>query len=443
MRIRSPRPVTPPPGSAPEHAQQTPAPAADDDAPDSSAEVDWPGSQLLDDPVLARVLFHVWNGDPGVVVASPPGAGKTRLVILLALALAHRAGLRVGIAAQTRAQALEIAARLSGRTDRAVLMWKKDLPAPGSGTLPVVPSRDVHWPGRAGGIIVGVTDRWLYGDPYRLGADVMIVDEAWQCTFAHLGALGALATQIVCVGDPGQIAPVVNAPTDRWAGSPTAPNLPAPQALMAAHPDAIGVVQLEHTWRLGPATTALVQPIFYPQLPFGSRRPPEQLVTCAGTALPELARRPVAASGGPTDPRLIDHCADRARELLTTTLVTDHTRRPLTAEDLAVVVPHVSQASAVEAALADVPGVLVGTANALQGLERSAVVVLHSLAGYRDPTPFGMDPGRACVMLSRHRAHATVVYDTTTPDAVTHAEPGRDQALNHRLITALSTLPAA
>lgn len=98
----------------------------------------WPGSGIVADPITARVLFSVWSGDPAVVVPSPPGAGKTRLLALLAAAVAHRADLRVGIAAQTREQAVEIARRLGTLTDRAALMWKATPPAPDSGDTPVV-----------------------------------------------------------------------------------------------------------------------------------------------------------------------------------------------------------------------------------------------------------------------------------------------------------------
>jgi hypothetical protein len=38
----------------------------------------------MDDPTTAGVLHSAWSGDPAVVVPSPPGAGKTRLVALLA-----------------------------------------------------------------------------------------------------------------------------------------------------------------------------------------------------------------------------------------------------------------------------------------------------------------------------------------------------------------------
>ena len=59
------------------------------------------------------MLHSAWSGDPAVVVPSPPGAGKTRLVALLAATLSDRARLRVGIAAQTRDQAVELARSLS------------------------------------------------------------------------------------------------------------------------------------------------------------------------------------------------------------------------------------------------------------------------------------------------------------------------------------------
>src|SRR3546814_9257391 len=60
------------------------------------------------------------------IVPSPPGAGKTRLVALLAAALAHRADMRVGVAAQTREQAVEIARRIGALTDRVKLMWRSE-----------------------------------------------------------------------------------------------------------------------------------------------------------------------------------------------------------------------------------------------------------------------------------------------------------------------------
>jgi hypothetical protein len=132
----------------------------------------------------------------------------------------------------------------------------------------------------------------------------------------------------------------------------------------------------------------------------------------------------VPTGAGPGDPGLTSAAACRVRELMQDGLVVDQagaTRR-LEPRDLAVITPHVEQASAVAARLADVPGVLIGTANQAQGLEREAVVVLHPLAGYREAPSFATDPGRLCVALSRHRAHATIIVDPETETVLRHAQ---------------------
>ncbi len=411
--------------------------------PPTPAKPSWTAAPIMDDPATAGVLHSAWSGDPAVVVPSPPGAGKTRLVALLAATLASRADLRVGVAAQTRDQAAELAQRLGALACPARLMWPAKHPEPdlSAGSATVVKGRAVRFPNSGGGVLIATTARWIFADPAIIGCDVMIVDEAWQATYADLGALGAFAPQIVCVGDPGQIDPVVTGQTRRWADSPTGPHLPAPAALMAAHGDAVSVVTLRHTWRLGPATTALVQPAFYPSLPFTSRRPPEHLSDRHGNPLPEVTHQSITVAAGPGDPALTGTCADLARHLLGTTLTTTEGTRPVTPADLAVVAAHVSQAAAVRALLADLPDVLVGTANQLQGMERPAAVVLHPLAGYRDPNAFGTDPGRACVMLSRHRAHLTVVTDAATPAALAGPDPTPATRTHRTLLAALTAAP--
>lgn len=397
-----------------------------------------PWAAIMADPVTAGVLHAAWSGDPAVVVPSPPGAGKTRLVALLAAALSVRAGLRVGIAAQTRDQACEIARRLAALGCPAQLLWSSKHPTPDiEGPVRVAATRSAGFPAGGGGVVVATTARWIWTDPAALAADVLVVDEAWQATYGDLCALGAFAPQVVCVGDPGQIDPVVTGRTGRWDAAPAGPHLPAPTALRAAHGDAVAVVTLRHTWRLGPTTTALIQPAFYPDLPFTSRRPPEHLAGPDGAPLPEVAAVAVRAAAGPGDPALAGTCADLARDLLRTSLTTPDGTRPLVPADLAVVAAHVSQAAAVRALLADLPDVLVGTANQLQGMERPAAVVLHPLAGYRDPNAFGTDLGRACVMLSRHRAHLAVVTDAATPDVLQVPDPEPAVLAHRRLLDAI------
>ena len=49
-------------------------------------------------------------------------------------------------------------------------------------------------------------------------------------------------------------------------------------------------------------------------------------------------------------------------------------------------------------------------------------MVIHPLAGYREALAFATDPGRLCVALSRHRAHATIVLDMDTETVLRQAQ---------------------
>src|SRR5262245_44013415 len=89
-----------------------------------------PSPSLDTDPTVAAAMFVAWSGDPAVVVASPPGAGKTRLVVNLAHQLQRRAGLRVAIAAQTRAQALDISNRAAAIGATVGLLGSRDSARP-------------------------------------------------------------------------------------------------------------------------------------------------------------------------------------------------------------------------------------------------------------------------------------------------------------------------
>jgi hypothetical protein len=396
----------------------------------------------LDQPV-AQALLAVWSGDRAVVVASPPGAGKTRLVALLARELISRAGRRVAIAAQTRAQAVELASRAALHGADIVLLDKARQPRPDSLHPRAGYSAGIAaLPLTAHGVVT-TTDRWLWTRTNGPRPDILIVDEAWQLSWAKFGALAALADQVVLVGDPGQIAPVITGDTSRWTGRASGPQQPAPDALLAAYPDSVTQLRLPRTWRLGPETTALIQPHFYPELPFTSARPPRHL-HLSGAQQPELSCITVHPTGGLADPVITETAADRVRELLAQGSIADEHQhsRPLHTEDVAVVVPHVSQSIALRAQLADLPGLLIGTANQLQGLERDACVVVHPAAGYSAPTGFACDLGRLCVALSRHRAHASVIIDGGTLAALDRAVAAAGAAPEPALLTQRDVLTA-
>jgi len=234
------------------------------------------------DPQVAAALFAAWSGDRFVCIASPPGAGKTRLITHLAEQLHRRAGLNVAVAAQTRAQALDVANRAA-----SVCAQPEADAAGGSGGLIADPVVALLGKGKvrpAGlnpqathiaadklrgrhGIVVATTARWHWTDTATWSADVLLIDEAWQLTWADLLALGPLAPQVVCVGDPGQISPVVTGSTQRWQSWGAGPHTPAPDALASVYGQDVTHQRLPRTWRLGRQTTELLQPIFYPPCP--------------------------------------------------------------------------------------------------------------------------------------------------------------------------------
>lgn len=379
----------------------------------------------LSDPDLGAALFAAWSGDPATLISSPPGAGKTRLVTHLAHQLASRARLRVTIAAQTRVQAIDVANRAAALGQATYLLdGASDADRPAALSANVTHLRGPRSLRTSDGVIVATTARWLWTDTTIHCSDVLLVDEAYQLTYADLGALGGLAPQIVLVGDPGQIAPVVTGNTDRWTGMSSGPHLPAPQALLATYGDAVTQLRLSHTWRCGPQTTSLIQPAFYPDLPFTSARPPEHLIS-GNTILPEITGQAISPTSE-TDPLICEAVAQRVRDLLGAHLVNTATPlgRPMLDSDIAVVTPHVHQAGLIAAMLADLPNLLIGTANAVQGAERAATVVVHPLCGQAEITDFNTDPGRTCVALTRHRAHATVITDTTSTKLLDRALRG-------------------
>jgi hypothetical protein len=80
-------------------------------------------------------------------------------------------------------------------------------------------------------------------------------------------------------------------------------------------------------------------------------------------------------------------------------------------QQVAIGVSHNDQKDLLRAALdtAGLNRVVVETANKLQGLEFEVVFVWHPLAGLPEADGFHLDPGRLCVLLTRHRQACIVV----------------------------------
>ncbi|MFD9608526.1 AAA family ATPase [Streptomyces sp. NPDC059083] len=366
----------------------------------------------------------------GVVVDSPPGAGKSTLVVRAALELAA-AGRPLMVVAQTNAQVDDLVLRLAekepglevGRLhssdsdpyDKALddlENVRKSAKAGELAGLPVVLSTAAKW-----GHVKNV-EPWAHA----------IVDEAYQMRSDALLAVAGLFERALFVGDPGQLDPFSVVGAEQWAGLTYDPSASAVSTLLAHNPE-LPQHRLPVSWRLPASAAPLVSDAFYPYTPFRSGTGPGDRRLSFGVASdgsgPDRVLDEAAESGWGllelparhtprTDPEAVGAIALVVRRLLdrggAAVSERSETPVPLTPDRIAVGTAHRDQAAAVRAALAGlgVTGVTVDTANRLQGREYDVTVVLHPLSGRPDATAFHLETGRLCVLASRHR-HACVV----------------------------------
>ncbi|CAL9452755.1 hypothetical protein SUDANB21_02477 [Streptomyces sp. enrichment culture] len=366
----------------------------------------------------------------GVVVDSPPGAGKSTLVVRAALELAE-AGRPLMVVAQTNAQVDDLVLRLAEKNP--------DLPVGrlhSSDTDPYDKALDgldqVRTSAKAADlaglpVVLSTAAKWAHVknvEPWQHA----IVDEAYQMRSDALLAVAGLFERALFVGDPGQLDPFSIVGAEQWAGLSYDPSGSAVTTLLAHNPD-LPQHRLPVSWRLPASAAPLVSDAFYPFTPFRSGTDhgdraltlavpsdgsgPDRVIDEAaesGWGLLELPARHTPR----TDPEAVGAVAQVVRRLLDRGGASVSERSPdpvpLTADRVAVGTAHRDQAAAIRAALADlgVSDVTVDTANRLQGREYDVTVVLHPLSGRPDATAFHLETGRLCVLASRHR-HACIV----------------------------------
>jgi hypothetical protein len=367
-----------------------------------------------------------------VVVPAAPGAGKSGTAERLAMQGMGIHRERVVIACNTNAQAQDLARRLATGWPRheITLLTRRGLRLDPRTTAVIAQTRlrrierngDVP---RGPCVVVATAKRlsWLDDDHFDLG----IVDEAYQLPDFGFIQISGLMARTVLVGDPGQIAPLVIEALERWRCDPAGPHVPAPDALLARHPQGVHLIEMPITRRLLPDTVAYVQPAFYPRLPFRSIVDPRRRslrfsakgMTPVDQALDRMAAGETvlvyelpALITGEYDPALADVMVAMVNQLLGRGAVVRHPGRrpaPLAARDVGVLAAHRSQVALLSQLLAHHPDVVVETADRYQGLERDITIVWHPLSGRGDVSEFHLDAGRACVATTRHRLGCILV----------------------------------
>ena len=386
------------------------------DSPEGPVERAVRPAPLVPGSATARALLAAWRGAPLVVVDSPPGGGKTEAAVTIAAHLAVRAGLHVVAAFPTRLQAISFAGRVvrqvpPERVSVAISnLSPADLPV-GVGDKPLTlgPS-----PVKGGTVTVRTVASLAMTSNMGGPDHVLIVDEGYQVTLADMTAAAAGFPQVMSLGDPGQIGPVVTHDVSLWEYGTQRPHAPALGALKA-HEDAT-VDHIDGTWRLGPETVAVLKPC-YP-FPFESRRPARSASLGGagdrGRGLGEIERLVLPAD----EDEAMRLVASRAASLVGAVLSSDRPSsssepREATQRDIAVIVSKNVQVTAISALLAGagLGDIVVGTADRTQGGQWAMVVAVDPCYGASHGDTHATDNGRACVMLSRHTTHLTWAHD--------------------------------
>ncbi|MDG4802665.1 AAA family ATPase [Micromonospora sp. WMMD980] len=363
----------------------------------------------------------------GVVVDSPPGAGKSTLVVRAGAEIAAT-GDPLMIVAQTNEQVDDLIDRLARRAPElrigrlSAADYRPTERVAGHATVRVAAKvADLGGPAvtiaTAAKLATLTEGTWPWA----------IVDEAYQMRADALLRVAGRFERALFVGDPGQLDPFSTVETARWTGLTWDPMQSAVATLLRHNPE-LPVHRLPVSWRLPASAAPVVSAAFYPFTGFRAGTGPAdraltftelgpgdgydasvELAAATGWALHELPARHTVR----TDAEAATACAELALRVLRRGAVAVSEAAPggapVTADRIAVGAAHRDQVAAIRSRLgAAGAGITVDTANRLQGREYDVTIVLHPLSGRRDATAFHLESGRLCVLASRHR-HACVV----------------------------------
>jgi uncharacterized protein len=355
-----------------------------------------------------------------LVVQGPPGTGKTHLGARIICELL-RSGKRVGVTANSHdvvrkalVETLAIAKQtgFAARASQLKLTTAREAAADGNDDIALLRDYGECFANvRAPRTVVGAT-MFAWARPDAVDTlDVLVVDEAGQCSLANVLAGAPSAKQIILLGDPQQLQQPSKASHPRWAEASALEHML--QGCKTVPPER-GVF-LSQTFRMAPEICRFVSEQFYesrllsyPQLAN------QELLGAGGLGGAGLFVKWVPHIGNATASR---EEAATVVELVATLLRQAHwvdaDRRShrLTAQDILVVAPYNAHVRMLERSLATY-GVRCGTVDRFQG-QQAAVVIYSMGSSGADEAPRGMsflyDTHRLNVAVSRAKIVSLLV----------------------------------
>lgn len=384
-----------------------------------------------------QILRAYANGADRVLVDSPPGAGKTYLVeqTCAKSIIDHR--WRVGVGTNTRNQRDDFAVRFHQRFPRIpiqVALASKEAPSQRLIANNVPTINNFSNLNHGAGVVVSTVHRHFYSVDYiPNGAtslyDLVVADEAYQIQYRNGGLpLDALGRRRLMVGDPGQISPFTELDAEIFES--------ARDRVLAALPEEVlrngfpvERLALNVSRRLPPDTVRIIQPFLYPNLYFtATSTDAERRVAFAAAGMKNDAidKALDAIAGGASivaiqlpdhgfETEIDDEISDLAVEIADRINLRRATwphegHRLDINNDLFYMDSHVNSVTRTQERLtARSIGLRADTPNVIQGQETLISIIKHPLSSMQEADPFHLDPGRYCVMLSRHKLACIVL----------------------------------
>lgn len=405
-------------------------------------------------PTHAKITGFLEGDGLICVVKAPPGSGKSYNLIE-SLKSSLDSDCRIAVAAQTNNQVTDLCVRIAERYPSRdfIRFSSKHFTIPDNFPSNVSVQSDTSMLPQGPCTVIATCSKFASTDLVK-PFDFLIIDEAWQMTWATLMTVRKTAPRYVLIGDPGQIPPTVTVDCDRWETSSTPPHYPAPQVMLEAQGLQSHITQLElDTCRRLPHDSVELVKMFY-DFDFGAlAKPGERYLKAmkegAGDSIDAAIDRlqehstviltyPTDETGAPieTDQELAEFVSAVAARLLerkcrVSTKPEETTNpRSLDAADIGISSTHNQMNTAIVAALTGASKrIKVTTPERWQGLERPVMIAVHPLSGVSIPSSFDLETGRLCVMASRHQSACIIVTRDHVGETLATRLPSGDHAL--------------
>lgn len=410
--------------------------------------------ELQNEYSILESNLQSWGKGNGklAVIKAPPGSGKTHTLLQVISHWVLESRMRLAVGAQTNAQAIDIANRLIREyPNTPVVHWIKS-----GGNIPneldsrVIVARQKNEIPHFPSVTIATVSKFGYTETLE-PFDLLAIDESWQMSWETFMATAPVSSRFLMIGDPGQIAPIVPIAPKRWETANRAPHLPAPE-VVSRDPE----LSAQTFWGALPSCRRLpyesvawiksfydfdFHPFAIPKTRGIKVSEPGVLISKIQHLLHEAA--PIGLQidtpefGPPLelDKDIASKIIQFVNELLNgSTEISDNddgSWRKIVPGDIGISATHRILNSHIIRELNPKylrEGLRVETPERWQGLERAVMLIAHPLSGVIKPTGFDLDPGRLCVMVSRHKSALFVFARDHLVNTLENYIPSAEQA---------------